>query len=102
MQPSLVDDAVFDAECYHRFYDAGMTPERSDAEVRFVAERIGAAPRRVLDLACGHGRHANRLAALGYAVTGVDASPQFLAEAEADARARGVAVEYRRGDMRAL
>jgi 2-polyprenyl-3-methyl-5-hydroxy-6-metoxy-1,4-benzoquinol methylase len=29
-------------------------------------------PMKILDLACGFGRHANRLAALGHAVTAVD------------------------------
>ena len=56
----------------------------------------------VLDVPCGFGRIANRLAARGCRVTGLDASPLFLARARQDAAALGVAVEYVAGDMRAL
>jgi 2-polyprenyl-3-methyl-5-hydroxy-6-metoxy-1,4-benzoquinol methylase len=55
---------------------------------------------RILDLACGHGRHANRLAALGHDVTGVDLMPGFLELARQDARFRGVKVDYLCEDMR--
>ena len=56
----------------------------------------------MLDLACGLGRIANRLAARGARVTGLDASPLFLDRARQDAAALGVAVDYVAGDMRAL
>lgn len=38
----------------------------------------------VLDLACGHGRHARHLAALGHAVVAVDRDPAALAAAAGD------------------
>src|SRR3954470_22553712 len=41
----------------------------------------------VLDLACGHGGLANRLAARGCRVTGLDSSTVFLQRARADATA---------------
>ena len=56
----------------------------------------------VLDLACGHGRIANRLAARGAVVTGLDATGLFLEEARKEAQARGVEVDYVEGDMRDL
>jgi SAM-dependent methyltransferase len=56
----------------------------------------------VLDLACGHGGLANRLAARGCRVTGLDSSPVFLDRARADAAAAGVSVEYVAGDMRQI
>jgi SAM-dependent methyltransferase len=56
----------------------------------------------VLDLACGHGDLANRLAARGCRVTGVDSSAVFLDRARADAAAAGVSVEYVAGDMRQI
>src|ERR1700733_5457309 len=49
----------------------------------------------VLDLACGPGDLANRLAARGCRVTGLDSSAGFLDRARADAAARGGSVEYR-------
>ncbi len=56
----------------------------------------------VLDLACGHGRIANELAARGCVLTGLDATPLFLDLARKEAAARGLAVTYVQGDMRAL
>jgi len=56
----------------------------------------------VLDLACGHGELASRLAARGCRVTGLDSSAVFLDRARADAAAAGVSVEYVAGDMRQL
>ncbi len=54
----------------------------------------------VLDLACGHGDLANRLAVRGCQVTGLDSSAVFLDRARADAAAAGVSAEYVAGDMR--
>lgn len=56
----------------------------------------------VLDLGCGHGGLANRLAARGCQVVGLDSSAVFLDRARADASAAGVSVEYVAGDMRQL
>jgi SAM-dependent methyltransferase len=56
----------------------------------------------VLDLACGHGELASRLAARGCRVTGLDSSAVFLDQARGGAAAAGVSVEYVAGDMRQL
>ena len=42
---------------------------------------------QVLDVACGNGRHASFLAALGHHVTGIDRNPQALAQLPASVRA---------------
>jgi SAM-dependent methyltransferase len=57
---------------------------------------------KILDLACGFGRHANRLATLGHSVTGVDLQPGFLELARREAERMGVKVEYHQGDMRRI
>jgi SAM-dependent methyltransferase len=54
--------------------------------------------RRVLDLGCGTGSHAVRLAERGYAVVGVDRSDDMLAQA----RERAHAVQFSRGDLTSL
>jgi len=54
---------------------------------------------RVLDLACGAGRHLDRLRAAGLAATGVDLSRPLLADAAARP---GVIGRLVRGDMREL
>jgi SAM-dependent methyltransferase len=56
----------------------------------------------VLDLACGHGDLANRLAARGCQVTGLDSSAVFLERARAAAAAAGLGAEYVAGDMRQI
>jgi 2-polyprenyl-3-methyl-5-hydroxy-6-metoxy-1,4-benzoquinol methylase len=95
-------DEVFD-EDYLYFYEDLLTGERSDAETELVWRLLELEPGlEVLDLACGHGRIANRLAARGARVTGLDATPRFLELARADAEARSVDVEYVHGDMREL
>lgn len=51
-------------------------------------------PRHILDLACGTGNVSERLAAEGYAVTGVDISPDMIVEASRKARERNLPLRY--------
>jgi len=55
---------------------------------------------RILDTACGWGRHAVELAKRGYRVTGVDLSPVMLEEAEKRAQKAGVTVRWLCMDLR--
>ena len=75
----------------------------TDAEVRELVRllpvRRGA---RILDVACGMGRHSLRLAARGFCVTGVDYSAHYLAEARRLARRSRLEVDFRKGDMRRM
>jgi SAM-dependent methyltransferase len=93
---------VFD-EDYLYFYLQWLTDEASDAQADLIWRLLELEPgMAVLDLACGHGRIANRLAARGAQVVGLDATPMFLDLAREDAAARRVEVEYVEGDMRDL
>lgn len=93
---------VFDDD-YLYFYEDLLSGERSDAETALIWRLLALEPGlEVLDLACGHGRIANRLAERGARVTGLDAMPRFLELARDDAAARRVEVEYVAGDMRSL
>jgi SAM-dependent methyltransferase len=94
-------DEVFDDD-YLYFYEPRLA-EASDADAETIWRLLELEPgMEVLDLACGHGRIANRLAARGARVTGLDATPLFLEHARRDAAARRVEVEYVEGDMRSL
>lgn len=96
-------DAVFEVDDYLFTYEDELTDERSDHEVARVVQLLELDfPMKILDLACGFGRHANRLAALGHSVTGVDYIPGFLELARAKAAEMGVTVDYFQGDMRRL
>src|SRR4051795_4042534 len=55
-----------------------------------------------LDVGCGAGLLAEPLARLGAKVTGIDAAPELIAVAREHAAARGLAIDYRAGDVQAL
>jgi SAM-dependent methyltransferase len=94
--------AFFDDE-YLKIYLHQFTQERTEQEVDFIEAALAPAPgASVLDLACGSGRHAIRMARRGYRVTGVDFNPRYLELAAAEAGRAGVAVEWMARDMRAL
>lgn len=96
-------NAVFDVEDYLFIYADDLTDERSDAETAALIRLLKLdTPLQILDLACGFGRHANRLAARGHAVTGIDVMPGFLKMARQQAAELGVQVDYRQGDVRQL
>lgn len=80
------------------FPDARQT----DREVEALVELLPPPPARVLDVACGQGRHAIRLARRGFRVLGIDTSSSFLAAADAAGTAAGTEVEFVEADMREL
>ncbi|MBN2311964.1 MAG: class I SAM-dependent methyltransferase [Candidatus Hydrogenedentes bacterium] len=70
-------------------------------EVDFIAEALGlTGSERVLDLACGFGRHALELARRGHAVVGVDITPAYIDEARRRAAKEGLAAEFICADVR--
>jgi SAM-dependent methyltransferase len=96
-------EAVFEVDDYVYFYGDFLTEEVTFKQVTFLVQALDLdKPCRVLDLACGYGRHANVLAALGHGVTGIDLMPGFLEIARRDAEHKGLKVDYRQGDMRRL
>ncbi len=96
-------ETVFEVEDYLFAYQDDLTDERSDREVASIVKLMELdSPMDILDLACGFGRHTNRLAALRHCVTGMDYMPGFLALAGKKAAELGVQVDYRQGDMRQI
>jgi len=94
-------EATFD-EDYLYFYGPRLD-DASDGDAETIWRLLELEPgMEVLDLCCGHGRIANRLAARGARVIGLDATPLFLEQARSDAAERGGQVEYVEGDMRSL
>lgn len=95
-------DEVFE-EDYLYFYETLLTPERNDREAALLVRLLGLPEQaEVLDAPCGHGRIANRLARMGYRVTGLDKSRAFLERARREAAEWGVQVDYVEGDIRRL
>jgi SAM-dependent methyltransferase len=94
--------AVF-GEDYLHFFAPQLDDEHSDAEVADIV-RLAAlkAGMRILDAPCGHGRIANRLAASGMEVVGVDIQQSRLEEARRGASELGVNATFVAGDLRSL
>lgn len=108
---SVEHTAHVSSEWYQTFFDGVVvdmwrraTPqERTQAEVEFLERSLALEPKaRLLDVPCGHGRHAVALAERGYRVTGVDISETMLGHAREAASAAGVEVDWRCADMRDL
>lgn len=70
-----------------------------DRQVQWIDGLLGSAPSRILDLACGPGLYASRLARLGHSCVGIDFSPASIEHAAAEAGREGLACEYRLEDL---
>ncbi len=93
------------------WYRSGFPPitaampwaDRTGAEVdRAIAMLKPQGTERVLDLACGIGRHSLELRRRGFEVVGVDISADLLKMAERDAGAQGLEISFLQADLREL
>lgn len=89
----------FNSPYYHLLYG-----NRDDGEARKFLDRLLAhegIPKqgRVLDLACGKGRHAKHINSLGYEVIGIDLSENSISEAQ---KAESESLDFFVHDMRQL
>jgi len=95
-------ETLFDEKYLNTYVDI-VTPELTEKQISFLLKCLqlkkGA---RILDLACGHGRHAIELARRGHNVTGLDFSKHFIDIAKKDARSQGVEVSFIQKDMRKM
>lgn len=97
----------YSARWFSTFLDT-VPEDRTEAEVAFLRRQLPLARyRRILDLACGPGRHALALAEAGHAVTGVDIEQRALDTARRRAfdagRPRSTGrVDFLEADMRDL
>ncbi len=75
---------------------------QSKAEVEQVLKQVNLKSGKVLDLACGVGRHSIPFAKMKFEVTGLDFSKNYLAEARKSSRKEKVDVDFRHGNMKNL
>lgn len=71
----------FNSPYYHLLYFKRDQQEAADFINALVQKLNPAAGSKMLDVACGRGRHSIQLASKGYFVTGIDISPESIADA---------------------
>ncbi|MFU8826267.1 MAG: SAM-dependent methyltransferase [Brevefilum sp.] len=107
-EPLFWDDPHISAQMLAAHLDPGLDlasrrPETIDASVAWIIESLGLNPGdSALDLGCGPGLYAYRLAMQGLQVTGVDLSPSSIAYARDFAREKQLSINYLRQDYRTL
>lgn len=88
-----------------RVWIEGLGNLRNTIRQECIARQIGEhvrTPISVLDVGCGQGTQALRLAANGCSVTGYDRSTELLAQARSEAAVQGVHITLIQGDIRDL
>lgn len=94
------------SEVFLRVHEHGWEHGEEQArDLKRIFDRFGVPEGgRILDAPCGIGRHATRLARMGYRTLGLDLAPAYVERAQELAREEGVAdrATYRVGDMREL
>lgn len=94
---------AFNRQNYFDQYSTELGDERTKKEVDFI-ERAATLSKehKILDVACGHGRHVNEIARRGYNAYGVDIAPRAIEIAEKAAKNLGVTAHFQVGDMKKL
>lgn len=88
---------------YLEAYRDITSPARTHTEVSFLRNRLNLTPNmKILDVACGYGRHSLALAQLGYDVTGIDQSSYLLRVARENAKLASVKVSFLKRDIRSF
>lgn len=96
------EDGLF-SPSYVKDFEHITTNERTKLEIDFLEKVLKLKKGvKILDLACGYGRHSIELARRGYKVTGVDINSSLLKEAKRLARKSGVTITWVESDMRNL
>jgi ubiquinone/menaquinone biosynthesis C-methylase UbiE len=97
--------ALYDAENYIYFnYDLFLNEEKTGLEIQFLNKHLDFdKTHKILDLACGHGRHAGGISPEVGWIVGVDNNKDFLELAEDNAKKQNLHnVTYIQNDMRKI
>lgn len=87
----------FDSPYYHKLYFERDKQEANAFIEKLVNHLKPTLPSKMLDVACGKGRHSRQLASYGHDVTGIDLSEQSINEALISANEQ---LNFYRHDMR--
>lgn len=93
-------------EVFNEEYFRSIPPEferQTDRELQFISQSLGLEQgARLLDLACGYGRHSVGLSQQQVEVVGLDLSMDMLQRALANAQRRSLSIKFIHADMRSL
>lgn len=88
-------DALFRARLYLYFHENMLSEGRTNKECEFILQKLAlSSGDNLLDLACGHGRHANALARAGLNVVAWDINQDFVQMGITEAQQQNLAVDY--------
>ncbi|MEO0341546.1 MAG: class I SAM-dependent methyltransferase [Bacteroidota bacterium] len=86
---------LHNTDLYLYFYEDFIDTARTTKECKLIIEECELEPNaKILDLACGHGRHSIRFAENGFAVTGIDLNTDFIELAKKNAKEQNLDVEF--------
>ena len=90
-------------ENYGKKYDEECFTQGTLGECDFIEQEIGYdKSSRIIDIACGTGRHSIELTKRGYRVTGIDLSDSMLARAREKAEKLNLKIDFQKHDARNL
>jgi len=85
---------------YLYFYEDFLTQERTDRECQFIFDKCHLQKNdKLLDLACGHGRHSIGMSELGLSVSGIDMNTDFIRIAKETATKKNLTINIVEGDI---
>ena len=101
----MTADWYFDEKLWKEFYGCMFSPAQfvvAEEQVKQIAALIGREPVRVLDLACGPGRHTLPMLRAGYHVTAVDTSPFLMNDLMSRLDSESLHADVVHADMRSF
>lgn len=81
---------------------ASRRNESIDLQVAWLDALLESVPSRILDLGCGPGLYAQRLARRGHRIHGIDFSPASIRHAQETAASEDLELTYEHGDIRTV
>lgn len=91
---------VHERDLYFHFYGEAIAPAKTKYECDFISQYCAfSGHERILDLACGHGRHSIEFAQRGFGVHGVDINEAFIHQARNEAAQKGLSIRFELDDL---
>lgn len=96
---SEIED-VHRSELYLYFYESALSEHKTNRECDYIERHCELKGKgKILDLACGHGRHSIEFAKRGYSVEGVDINKEFIQIAKNNSQEKGLKVKFVEEDI---